>query len=960
MLASQPLRAAAVILAAHAAAAAAAAATAVRVALRDNPANEPYAYLTNGSFSNPAVPLSPDPLVRYAWPPAAMTEDLQLYDVLPVSAALTPGTPAASFAGLASLLTASPSVAVAGAGGFVADFGVESAGWVEVDVQAATAPSPADLALVRFGLSEWAEPLQNKWREPKAYPQPAAGLVTLRLETSAPGPQLYEGVRFAYVNMSAAPSAPFTIVALRCVAQAKQVNYVGSFAAGGGDDLLTQVWYTAAYTVRVNLERDYFGAVLVNRGDRESWTGDAHVAQAASMAAFGNFAFVLNNLQRSQSDCNNIESYCICWCLSAVDYFHSTNDTAAMVAFTPAMDSKLEHANAIFANLNDQWEFCEYNFLPKCCRLSPTLTLALDPTRTVLFTFNPRADGWDDRLGGGFSNASTTESQWDYRFLSIRAFLAWADILESALGNATGAAHFRAYAASGAAFVRAQLGDATWTAPGVLGVHAAAEALNTPGFATPAEAAALAAHQLNDQGTICSQSNFNSYWILQGLGNAGALDKAVFKVDRCWGVEIRLGATCFFEVSTPEWALFMRPGPSVAPWGYNGNTSLCHPWSAGAAPWLTRNVLGVSPLRPGFGAVAVQPHLTPEMAAAPEGLAGTVPTPHGAVGLRVSRASGVELTVPAGCAGGARLSLSEVLLHRLGWLDLLGGSNGVGAVSLESVRVSVDGGAPEALRAAAGARGPLFERELAGLAREGGRSRVAELWLAAGATHRVVVVAPTALAAPTAAAAVPAPFPPLAWPARIAQLDSTTQGSWLGKYGSQGHFLFNYKGGDLQRLPPFVSTLGSMDAFSRAWAAPTPDADARALQDPRNASAPRALGYFESGINELPQYTFGVDIALTPEAEAAGSWYQAVLYLVDYDLGFPTHTGAAEPRRLLVDVKSGWPALDPVAPTQYLGPELLEGGVWVVVQANTSIRLRVSCMPGATAVASAVAFDLVE
>ena len=81
---------------------------------------------------------------------------------------------------------------------------------------------------------------------------------------------------------------------------------------------------------------------------------------------------------------------------------------------------------------------------------------------------------------------------------------------------------------------------------------------------------------------------------------------------------------------------------------------------------------------------------------------------------------------------------------------------------------------------------------------------------------------------------------------------------------------------------------------------------------------------------------------------------------MDYDVGYPTHTGSADPRRLIVDVKSGWPALDPIAPTQYLGPEELLGGVWVVVQANQSVRLRVSCMPGATAVASAVMFDAVE
>ena len=291
-----------------------------RIALRDDPAIEPYRYLHDGAFTGPSVPLSPDPLVRYVWNAnAPNASQLQLYDVLPVSAQLTAGTPPSSFAGLASLATASPSVAVSGAGGFVVDFGVEGPAWIEVDVQAATAPLPADLALVRVGLSEWFEPLQNKWREPKTYPN--ADVVTLRLETNA---ELYEGVRYGWFNLSAAPSAPFTIVAMRAVTQAKVANYTGSFHASDGDDTLTRAWYTSAYTVRTNLELDYFGAVLIDRGDRESWTGDAHVAQAASMVAFANFDFVLNNLQRSANDCNGIESYCICWVLSAIDYWSAT------------------------------------------------------------------------------------------------------------------------------------------------------------------------------------------------------------------------------------------------------------------------------------------------------------------------------------------------------------------------------------------------------------------------------------------------------------------------------------------------------------------------------------------------------------------------------------------------------------------------------------------------------------
>jgi hypothetical protein len=37
------------------------------------------------------------------------------------------------------------------------------------------------------------------------------------------------------------------------------------------------------------------GSILMNRGDRFSWQGDAHPTQATSMIAFSNYAFVFNN-----------------------------------------------------------------------------------------------------------------------------------------------------------------------------------------------------------------------------------------------------------------------------------------------------------------------------------------------------------------------------------------------------------------------------------------------------------------------------------------------------------------------------------------------------------------------------------------------------------------------------------------------------------------------------------------
>jgi hypothetical protein len=40
----------------------------------------------------------------------------------------------------------------------------------------------------------------------------------------------------------------------------KPVNYRGSFSAS--DPELTRIWYTGAYTVKLCLQKDYFGAIL--------------------------------------------------------------------------------------------------------------------------------------------------------------------------------------------------------------------------------------------------------------------------------------------------------------------------------------------------------------------------------------------------------------------------------------------------------------------------------------------------------------------------------------------------------------------------------------------------------------------------------------------------------------------------------------------------------------------------
>ena len=271
-------------------------------------APEPWLPLHGGAFSGPPAPLSPDPLVRYVWPniPAINDTLLQTFLVPPIACSSSP--PAAFSNATACAGTLAPTITVSGAGQLLIDFGVEMPAWLEFD---SANLLPSDAAAIVLASSEYNEPdfsIQYKRHAPTVYPSQAqcsgtgGGLCTYRLETN---PELYEGLRYGFLTLAAPPSSPFTITGLRAVSQAKPVNYVGAFSVAG-DPVLGATWSTAAYTVRATLQADYMGSILEDRGDRQSWTGDAHVAQIASMIAFGNYAFVLQNLNRTSCpDCCN-------------------------------------------------------------------------------------------------------------------------------------------------------------------------------------------------------------------------------------------------------------------------------------------------------------------------------------------------------------------------------------------------------------------------------------------------------------------------------------------------------------------------------------------------------------------------------------------------------------------------------------------------------------------------------
>ena len=229
---------------------------------------EPYPPLHDGAYTGQAVPESLDPLVAYRWNLASASEGLQIY-TLPVKQAWA--TPPTAVKNLDSIKNAKTNVTVEGPVDIRLEFGSEAAAWVEFD--------SADFAgSIEMSIGEYNLP----WQFPKKTAVPVRHGNTYRLELNR---ELYEGVRFAWIHVHRVEH-PWHITAVRLICQIRPTNYEGAFSSS--DPMLTRIWYAGAYGVKLNLLKEYLGAILIDRGDRLTWTGDAHPAQAASMAAFGN------------------------------------------------------------------------------------------------------------------------------------------------------------------------------------------------------------------------------------------------------------------------------------------------------------------------------------------------------------------------------------------------------------------------------------------------------------------------------------------------------------------------------------------------------------------------------------------------------------------------------------------------------------------------------------------------
>jgi len=246
------------------------------------------------------------------------------------------------------------------------------------------------------------------------------------------------------------------------------------------------------------------------------------------MVAFGNFELV-QSMQRQLSEFDSsYGTYCMYWVLSLADYFAATADLAFVKEMLPHAQVKMLRS--------------KNRAMPK-----PSPPGVPPPANKSSAEYA----GWDEH----FNFAQLTpegkfypETGFLMRALYVQSAQALADLAE-AVGNTSVAAFYRAEGSEMAKLVRSGAGGETpgdeWWQP--LGLHAAAHAANA-GLINVTEAPMVFAKRFNDSGKVCSFSNFNQFFVFKGIANLGFPKHALASIELCWGAELALGATSFWEV----------------------------------------------------------------------------------------------------------------------------------------------------------------------------------------------------------------------------------------------------------------------------------------------------------------------------------------------------------------------------------------------------------------------------
>lgn len=385
----------------------------------------------------------------------------------------------------------------------------------------------------------------------------------------------------------------------------RDLEYKGSFKCD--DEVLNKVWEVGAYTVHLNMQEYLWDGI---KRDRLVWIGDMHPETSTILSVFGNAQVVKDSLDFIKNSTptdkwmNGIASYSLWWMIIHFDWYMQTGDLNYLLEQKDYILSITEHT---LSQINDDGTHrIEDKFVEWSARGNKEEDAGMQA-----MLINGLKCG--EKLCGIFGETD----------LANRCRIA-AEKLKTQHYEYAGNKQIAAMVSL------AGTGDGKYISDNIL----------KPGGAE-------------------GLSTFWGYYTLQALAKTGDYAAALDIIRNYWGLMLKFGATTFWEDFDVKWTENASPIDEPVPEGkkdlhgdfgkfcYRGfRHSLCHGWASGPTAFLSRGVLGIECVEPGFAKVKIAPHL--------DGLKwaeGTYPTPHGIIKVRHENIGGKivsKINVPKG------------------------------------------------------------------------------------------------------------------------------------------------------------------------------------------------------------------------------------------------------------------------------------------------------------------------
>ena len=396
------------------------------------------------------------------------------------------------------------------------------------------------------------------------------------------------GFRFARLELLDSDGDDVGLVAVRAVSRKRDLAYQGSFKCS--DDRLNQIWQTGAYTVHLCMQDYLWDGV---KRDRLVWIGDMHPEVMTVNTVFGDQQVVRKSLDYVRDKTaptdwmNDICSYSLWWIIIQHHLYQWYGDVDYLKEQGDYLQALL---HSVMQNVDGSRE-------------------AYREGRFIDWPSNDQPDVIHAGL----------------QALTIRALEAGAE-----MAACLGKDYLQKECAVVAQQLRAYVPDA-------VGNSQAAALLAIQDLMDPEEASAIILKNGPEKFT-----SFMGYYLLEALAKGGHYAEAMQLISDYWGRMLDLGATTFWEDFNYNDAKEAAPIDEIVPkgmfdihadggaWCYVGlRHSFCHGWASGPTAWLSRHVLGVVPVEPGFRKVVIDPNLGDL-----EWAEGTFPTPYGLIEVK--------------------------------------------------------------------------------------------------------------------------------------------------------------------------------------------------------------------------------------------------------------------------------------------------------------------------------------